>query len=278
MGACLAEHLAETLAGLKATAADPPVRVPARLVERVEEGRMIYALDATCTACSDLGEVPDGSGGWRPCRCVPLRRLAERLTRAQLPAPDGRPLPWEPTPLVPITATQALDVARAELELGDRPATFESRLARSTPGSLLIHGANGTGKTTLAGVLARRWVIGGAVVRYVRWPELLRQLRAAMRDDRYDTEIAALSGPGPQVLVLDEVGADKGSEWVASVAEEVIGVRLERGAVVVVVTNSDPQTTLAHQLGDRTRSRLARVARSLAFGVKPARQAGAGGR
>lgn len=270
MGACLGDHLAGVLASLKATADDPPVRVPSTLVERVEGGRMIYAVDGECTACQGLGEVQDGPGGWRPCQCVPLRRLAERLTVATLPAPDGRALPWEPVPAVPIRGGRALDMAQLGAVFGVDAETMASRVAASSPASMLVHGANGAGKTTLAGVLARRWVIAGASVRFVRWPEVLRGLRAAQRDEGngYGVEIMRLSGPGPQVLVLDEVGADKGSEWVASVAEEVIGVRLERGAVVVVVTNSDPGTTLANQLGDRTRSRLARCARSVPFGVK----------
>jgi hypothetical protein len=279
MGACLGDHLADVLASLKATADDPPVRVPAALVESIEEGRMVYALDGECTACQGLGEVPDGSGGWRPCRCVSLRRIAERLTVATLPAPDGRALPWEPVPAVPIRGGRALDLAKLGAVFGVDAEAMAARVAASSPSSMLIHGANGAGKTTLAGVLARRWIIAGASVRFVRWPEVLRGLRAAQREDGggYNVEIMRLSSPGPQVLVLDEVGADKGSEWVASVAEEVIGVRLERGAVTVVVTNSDPGTTLAHQLGDRTRSRLARCARSVPFGLKT-NQTGEGAR
>lgn len=265
MATCLADHLADQIRRLRVTAPDLPPGPPTQLVEAVDAGRMVYSLERECGVCGGVGEGPDGL-----CECYHLRRLAVRLTRCGLPAPDGRPLPWEDLRSVPITPTNALDMRRLATALGVADANVDAlaeRVAKGKPVSMMLYGANAAGKTTFVGVLARAWVARGASLRWWRWPDLLRTLRDAQRQDDGDGDIIGrLVAPGPDVLVLDEVGRDNNSPFVARTAEAVIGTRLERGAATVLITNETP-AVVNEIVGDIVFSRLARLAKTVPFGV-----------
>ena len=128
---------------------------------------------------------------------------------------------------------------------------------------LLLFGEAGVGKTHLAVAVLKEIVRrkGGRAIFY-ETRELLKLVR-----DTYNTrtEASELDVLQPvleaELLVLDDLGAEKKSEWVEETLGLVVNTRYSERRLTVFTTNlSDVEntepTSVAYQLGLRTRSRL----------------------
>jgi len=128
---------------------------------------------------------------------------------------------------------------------------------------LLLFGEAGVGKTHLAVAVLKEIVRrkGGRAIFY-ETRELLKLVR-----DTYSTraELSELDVLQPvleaELLVLDDLGAEKKSEWVEETLGLVVNTRYSERRLTVFTTNlSDLEntepTSFAFQLGLRTRSRL----------------------
>ncbi len=128
---------------------------------------------------------------------------------------------------------------------------------------LLLFGEAGVGKTHLAVALLKEVVRrkGGRAVFY-ETRELLKLVR-----DTYSarTEASELDVLQPvleaELLVLDDLGAEKKSEWVEETLGLVVNTRYSERRLTVITTNladvdNTEPSSFAYQLGLRTRSRL----------------------
>jgi DNA replication protein DnaC len=128
---------------------------------------------------------------------------------------------------------------------------------------LLLYGEAGVGKTHLAVAVLKEIVRrkGGRAIFY-ETRELLKLVR-----DTYSTraELSELDVLQPvleaELLVLDDLGAEKKSEWVEETLGLVVNTRYSERRLTVFTTNlADVENTepssFAYQLGLRTRSRL----------------------
>lgn len=118
--------------------------------------------------------------------------------------------------------------------------------------NLIITGAVGVGKTGLAAATLKTVHWQGALVEYANVPEFFGRILgynfAAKR-----AEILRLQEA--DVLLLDDLGAEKATEWSASVIYEVVEYRYRSGAPTIVTTNlAKPE--LREAVGDRVVSRL----------------------
>jgi DNA replication protein DnaC len=157
--------------------------------------------------------------------------------------------------------------------LGAAPATAEVRawvdemvelacrhhrpIVRSGP-SLLLLGGTGTGKTHEAygavialsnSGVACRWTFATAADMYGR-------LRPRPRTDSEDEYLRFASAP---LLVLDDLGAAKASEWTEEINYRVINYRYEHELPTLVTSNVTPKELRA-ALGERVASRLVEMA------------------
>jgi len=118
----------------------------------------------------------------------------------------------------------------------------------------------GTGKTTLAMLVSRRAIEAGFTVAIYSLPRLLARIRRT-----YDGEIGQLSYlefferlTSVDLLQIDDLGAEKRSDWVLEQLYAIINERYETQRSVLVTTNL-AQDALEEQIGPRTVSRLVEI-------------------
>ncbi|MGQ0734077.1 MAG: ATP-binding protein [Acidobacteriota bacterium] len=129
---------------------------------------------------------------------------------------------------------------------------------------LLFYGPHGVGKTHLAvGILRECVKTKGARAYFFETRELLRLVRDTYNRSTDETEMQVLSPLlEADLLVLDDLGAERTSEWVQETLGLVVNTRYNARRPTVFTSNlvdvpdaTDPRSFI-FQLGARTRSRL----------------------
>ena len=116
--------------------------------------------------------------------------------------------------------------------------------------NLVIAGPVGTGKTWAALAAVRGSIESGGSVRF--WPvvELLDALRPGGREGVLEDCMTC------GLLVLDDVGAERTTDWVAERMYAIVNRRWMDAAPIVATTNHATSEELAAHVGERMRSRL----------------------
>ena len=121
---------------------------------------------------------------------------------------------------------------------------------------LMLAGKNGCGKSHLLEAIGREMLAADRLVRYEYVPVLLDTLRATYNDDA-EVKFAerwAMYGRA-QVLLLDDLGAEKPSEWAAEKVSALVDERYRSDKLLVVATNLTFDR-MAEQIGPRIADRL----------------------
>jgi len=121
---------------------------------------------------------------------------------------------------------------------------------------MYIHGGVGTGKTHIAYALLKE--AEGRKISCGLWntTEMFRQFRRDIKrsdDEKTDVEDVLLESRG--LLVFDDIGAEKLSDWVSETFYLIINRRYEEMIPTIFTSNLDV-ATLAEKIGDRTVSRI----------------------
>lgn len=132
---------------------------------------------------------------------------------------------------------------------------------------LLLYGPNGVGKTHLAvGMLKAVMRTRGARGFFFETRELLKLVRDTYNRSVAETEMDVLAPVlKADVLVLDDLGAERTSDWVQETLGLVVNTRYNERRPTIFTSNlvdspdsTDPRSFI-YQLGSRTRSRLAEM-------------------
>jgi DNA replication protein DnaC len=146
---------------------------------------------------------------------------------------------------------------------------------------LLIIGKIGTGKTHLAvGILKDLIVHRGISCLFYDYRELLKEIQNSYNSTVQSTELEVLRPVfETDVLVLDELGAVKPTEWVWDTVSLILNTRYNDNRTTIITTNFDDQPaagasgaispvraatrgeTLGDRIGERMRSRLHEMCR-----------------
>jgi DNA replication protein DnaC len=125
---------------------------------------------------------------------------------------------------------------------------------------LWLMGDVGTGKTSLAMLVSKAAVEAGHTVAIYSLPRLLSRIRRT-----YDAEAGEQSYlefferlTEVDLLHIDDLGAEKRSDWVLEQLYAIVNERYETQRSVVVTTNL-AQEALEEQIGPRTVSRLVEI-------------------
>src|SRR5580692_7340936 len=146
---------------------------------------------------------------------------------------------------------------------------------------LLIIGKIGTGKTHLAvGIIKKLILNKGVPCLFYDYRELLKQIQNSYNAAVQTTELEVLRPVfETDVLVLDELGAVKPSEWVWDTVSLILNTRYNNNRTTIITTNFEDQAaagasgvvsavsratreeTLGDRIGERMRSRLHEMCR-----------------
>jgi DNA replication protein DnaC len=228
-----------------------------------------------CTICNGIGlvRVMSSSGLWvsRACECQEMEREERRLNAARIPERyrhytlDG----YE-------TAFRGADSSLGRAHLTARK--FVDAYPVDTAGKgLLFTGSIGVGKTHLAvGVLRRLVQERGAHGLFCDFRELLKNIQNSYNPQVSTTELELLKPVfAAEVLVLDDLGAQKPSGWVEDTVALILNSRYNEKQTTIITTNyadlpaasgnltdverAAREQTLGDRIGDRMRSRLAEM-------------------
>ena len=119
----------------------------------------------------------------------------------------------------------------------------------------MLVGPYGCGKTHLAASIVHRCAEFGIAGVFVVVPELLARIRTSYRTGDGKAEAVIETAKNAQLLILDDLGAEKASEWVREQIYMLVNFRYEHELPVVITTNNGGKE-LEAELGRRTLSRL----------------------
>jgi DNA replication protein DnaC len=245
-----------------------------------------------CTICDGVGlvQVVNSAGKWvsRPCQCQEMIREERRLAAAHIPeryrhcsldcyetvfpgqfgASSFKNRHTAARPQPDSKLSWALTTARSFVK--EYPLNTEHK-------GLLFTGSIGVGKTHLAvGVLKRLIQDYSVKGLFCDYRELLKSIQNSYNSQVNTTELELLKPVfAAEVLVLDDLGAQKPNEWVWDTVALILNARYNDKLTTIITTNypnrqagggekSDAERaarelTLGDRIGDRMRSRLAEM-------------------
>jgi DNA replication protein DnaC len=225
-----------------------------------------------CPICGGSGlRVVERAGGLRvaePCECRVARRAVRMIEQARIPQryahcalDDFWPNYGGNNPSLSNALVQARNFVKAyPLETGGN--------------GLLLTGSIGVGKTHLAvGMLQSLISERGVKGLFFDYRDLLKQVQNSYNRNVEVTELEVLQPVfDAEVLVLDELGASKPTDWVWDTVAHILNTRYNEQRTTIITTNyanqppgggelSAPRAamreeTLGDRIGERMRSRL----------------------
>lgn len=174
------------------------------------------------------------------CPYEPARRRQETITRmlhgSGLP-PNLENLTWDDYKADSKEASYAMKLGKAvgsgEVESG-----------------LYIYGTRGTGKTMLATLIAKDCIKRCVPTLFVFTPELLQQFRNAIEDDGGGEDPAKVAREA-DCLILDDIGAERATPWVAEQLMALINHRYAHKKLTIFTSNFEPETLASHISGGK---------------------------
>ena len=182
------------------------------------------------------------------CRCRPARieRHRARSLSAVIPR-KYRNTSFDRAPVTDMPGPQVQVVKRFVREI-------EENLDAGR--GLWFYGSVGTGKTTLAMLVSQAALDAGRSVAIYSLPRLLAEIRATFETDSEGSYVDFLDRlAAVDLLHVDDVGAERTSDWVLEQLYAIVNARYEDERSVIITTNLE-RDELVEQIKERTVSRL----------------------
>jgi len=234
-----------------------------------------------CQQCGGTGWREIASGGERRvvrCECF-VKVQTQRLIRS-----SGIPARYARCDFSSYQTenTTALEAAKITVE------KWAAQYPIDRTGLLLV-GSSGVGKTHLAVAALRQLVSKGVHCQFCDYRELLKQIQNSYNPSVQATELEVLQPVfESEVLLLDDLGAVKPSEWVWDTVSLILNSRYNDNRTTIITANfvdgparnaaisgtqaAGREETLGDRIGERMRSRLFEMCRLVQIQGKDFRQ------
>jgi DNA replication protein DnaC len=197
-----------------------------------------------CAVCEDLGyvrmDVPVGDPRFGRLMTCPACGAGAALRRQAAEARTGRYCVHLPE--------KDFGDFKARGGVVDTALAAAQRFAESPARCMVLWGPPGTGKTHLVAAAANAIRARGEDVGFFTAPDLLDLLRSGYDKGDYEALLDALKNI--KVLVLDDLGAERGTAWAEEKLFQVINHRYNKRLALLVAMNPDP-ATLEERIADR---------------------------
>ena len=179
-------------------------------------------------------EVHDGRFCYALRRCRHERNRLAHLRISRLFASARIPRAYEGDTFADytVTATNKDAVDAAHMMVADEIT------------GLFLHGEKGTGKTKLAAIIANERARAGSPVLFASVPDLMADIRRSFKDGTTSEAVQAVKNT--PFLVLDDLGAEKMTEWVGEQLFCIVNHRYNEMLPTVVTSNYSPTQVIAH--------------------------------
>ena len=178
-------------------------------------------------------EVHDGRFSYALKVCRHERSRREKLRIARLFASARIPRAYEGDTFADYTVTD-----------GNRKAVEAARWMLAGGSGVFLYGTKGTGKTKLAAIIANERARAGSPVLFASVPDLMADIRASFASGGTSERVQAVKET--PFLVLDDLGAEKMSEWVGEQLFCIVNHRYNEKLPMVVTSNYSPTQVIAH--------------------------------
>lgn len=211
------------------------------------------ASPAVCAFCYGAGmEVIAGKGA-RRCRCRTQAQQVKLMEAARIPRR------YEACSLSNYHPTKGNSTQL-------RAFKYAYRLAHEYPAvdrGLLLMGSVGVGKTHLSVAIVRALIEKGIQCLFYEFGALLKEIQNSYNPISQTSELKVLAPVfEAEVLILDELGASKPTDWVRDTMMQIINTRYNNQKLTIFTTNflddriTSTSETLEDRIGLRLRSRL----------------------
>ena len=214
---------------------------------------------APCPSCGGTGwELVEGRGV-RPCPCKKSARADLLLAQARIPTRFAH------------CALDNFELIQPSLH---RAMMTTKKFVEEYPlvdVGLLYLGRCGVGKTHLAVAALKELIKKGINGLFYDFRDLLKEIQDSYNPNTHTSELKILASVfEAEVLVLDELGASKPTEWVQETMTHIINKRYNDKKVTIFTSNyldiplgTSYDETLTDRVGVRLRSRLHEMGRRI---------------
>ncbi len=215
-----------------------------------------------CPLCfgSGMEVVPDK--GARQCQCRKKSR-PDRMGKARIPK---RYLECDFNTFIPNNESQRTAVWLAQKLSSEFHPGYDGQ-------GILFVGNCGVGKTHLAVSILKAIAKKGYSCLFYEFGALLKEIQGSYNSNTQTSELGVLSPIfEAEILVLDEIGASKPTEWVRDTMAHIINTRYNDKKLTIFTTNYFDKTrnerdeTLEDRVGVRLRSRLFEMCKTIVIG------------
>lgn len=132
---------------------------------------------------------------------------------------------------------------------------YAEEFSKKTDTGFCIYGRAGNGKSHLAAALVNRVIERGYTAVFIEVPDLFSQIKATYGGEGSEDKILR-SLSSCNLLVLDDAGAERPSEWVQEKFFQIINARYKNRLPVVITTNTKDMAGLEDIIGFRAYDRV----------------------
>lgn len=220
----------------------------------------VVPTSSACPRCFGTGlEVVAGKGA-RKCECQKQSSHTNLLARARIPVRYS---------------DCNFNTYKSGNPSQDLAFKYASKLAMDYPAvdrGLLLMGTVGVGKTHLAVSILKALTERGLSCLFYEFGSLLKEIQDSYNPHTQTSELKILAPVlDAEILVLDELGASKPTDWVRDTMAHIINSRYNDRKLTIFTTNylddrkTDRDETLEDRIGVRLRSRLYEMCKTVSI-------------